>query len=187
MTGHQNRLPHQIDPFRLSETGAELSGEIPLRQMKRLIPLMENDEGTISVDLKFDMDDMGVHCVSGQIRTSLSLTCQRCLEAFEFSVDQPIKLAWVRNDHESQRVIARYEPYLVESTPLTLNDVIEDELILALPQIPMHALEECSYAETVQKQESITSAEARHESGAENSDEAESSNPFSVLKKLKDD
>lgn len=167
------RLPHQIDPFRLAEAGAQLSGRLPLSQFKRLQELLADDTGELEVELGFDVDELGVPIVVGRIQAALSLTCQRCLEAYAYPVDVQIALAWVKTEQEADKLPLRYEPYVVEETPLQLNDVIEDELLLALPQIPMHDEADCP-----------ASGLLMQDSSAE--DEAdEKANPFSVLAKLK--
>ena len=174
MSRQHKRLPHQIDPFRLCEARASLSGPVPLKQMQRLKPLLASDSGEINVVLDFDIDELGVPFVKGELQAELSLICQRCLEPFPFVVKQQSTLAWVRSDQEAERLPLRYEPYLVESNPLILNDVIEDELLLALPQIPMHAEAQCPASKWLKQQH------------AETADETEE-NPFSVLANLKQD
>jgi len=175
MSRQQQRLPHQIDPFRLCEARASLSGTIPLTQFQRLRPSLASDSGAIEVMLNFDIDELGVPFMQGQFKTVLQLVCQRCLEAYTFPVDQQSTLAWVRSEQEAERLPLRYEPYLVETNPLVLNDVIEDELLLSLPQIPMHDESECPARQWVEKPpEDIKEEEAK-------------ANPFSVLAKLKHD
>ncbi|MGD8785456.1 MAG: YceD family protein [Thioalkalispiraceae bacterium] len=178
MSSQRKRLPHEIDPFRLAESRAVLEGTVPLKQFKRLRPLLVDDSGVITVVLNFDIDELGVPCVTGKIKAELGLVCQRCLERYDYPIDQEILLAWIRSDKEAENLPLRYEPYLVETNPLILNDVIEDELLLALPQIPMHEESECSATEWINKQ--------AEKSSSDNADkEADKDNPFSVLESLK--
>ena len=174
MSKHTVRLPHEIDPFRLTETRAHLEGEIPLKQFKRLQPLLKVDSGKVKVMLDFDIDELGVPQVVGQLKTNLALICQRCLERYDFPVEIDVKLAWVRSEQESANLPLQHEPYMVESIPLKLNDVIEDELLLALPTIAMHELNECEAAKYVNS-DKVTDIEE------------EKPNPFSILAELKKD
>ena len=167
------RLPHQIDPFRLAEAGAQLSGHLPLRQFSRLRQALADDTGSIAVKLDFDVDELGVPTVVGRVSATLPLICQRCLETYTYPVDVQIALAWVKTEQEADKLPLRYEPYVVEETPLLLNDVIEDELLLALPQIPMHDETECPASKLLKQRNKVT-------------DEPEpKANPFAVLAKLK--
>ncbi|MEJ2391442.1 MAG: YceD family protein [Gammaproteobacteria bacterium] len=175
MSRQQARLPHQIDPFRLAEAGSHLSGKLPLRQFKRLAEVLSDNSGELAVALEFDVDELGVPVVRGNIQATLMLTCQRCLEAFAFPVDIRIALAWVRTEQDADRLPLRYEAYLVEEIPLQLNDMIEDELLLALPQIPMHQASACPASKLLKQQDD----------GADESEQQ--ANPFAVLAKLKHD
>lgn len=172
------RLPHQIDPFRLAEAGAQLSGSLPLRQFQRLREILAEDSGEIAVTLNFEVDDLGVPIVTGKLRTNLALTCQRCLEAFDFAVDVDVALAWVKTTQEADKLPLRYEPYVVEETPLLLNDVIEDELLLALPQIPLHDEADCPASKLLKQPAKVTKVTNAPEQKV---------NPFSVLAKLKNE
>ena len=176
MSRLQKRLPHQIDPFRLAESGAELSGPIPLKQMQRLLPQLADDSGEVDVVLNFDIDELGVPFVKGQVKATLHIVCQRCLEAFDYPVEQDIVLAWVRNDPQAERLPLRYDPYLVEENPLMLKDVVEDELLLALPNVPMHTESDCPASAWLAAQESVVQPK-----------QDEEKNPFSILAKLKDE
>jgi uncharacterized protein len=173
MSRQQRRLPHQIDPFRLAEAGAQLNGNLPLRQFQRLRQILADDSGEIAVNLDFEVDELGVPIVLGSVSSNLILTCQRCLGEFAFPVDVEIALAWVKTTQEADKLPLRYEPYVVEETPLLLNDVIEDELLLALPQIPMHEEAECSASKLVKRANKVTN------------EPEQKGNPFSVLAKLK--
>lgn len=175
MSRQQTRLPHQIDPFRLAEAGTHLAGQLPLRQFKRLGEVLSDNSGDLAVELEFDVDELGVPVVLGNIQATLMLTCQRCLEAFAYPVNTRIALAWVRSEQDANKLPLRYEPCVVEETPLQLNDIIEDELLLALPQIPMHPASECP-ASGLLRQDDDETDEAEH-----------NANPFSVLAKLKQD
>lgn len=168
-------MPHQIDPFRLCEARASLAGPIPLKQLQRLLPSLASDSGEIEVVLNFDIDELGVPFMQGELKTELQLICQRCLEPYTFPVNQQSILAWVRTEQEAERLPLRYEAYLVETNPLVLNDVIEDELLLSLPQIPMHDETECTASKWI------------HQPPQDEQPEDTKANPFSVLAKLKHD
>jgi len=135
--------------------------------------VLADDSGEIAVELDFDIDELGVPNVQGRVTARLSLICQRCLEPYIIAVDPSISLAWVHSEQEAERLPLLYEPYLVETNPLILNDVIEDELLLALPQVPMHELAECPAGKWV------------NQPAPADEDDAEKENPFSVLAKLK--
>jgi len=178
MSKRQERLPIQVDPFRLAEAGRLMDGDILLSQFKRLQPLLVSDQGRVQVELAFGVDPMGVPNLTGRIRVDLQLICQRCLQPMNWQIDNEVALAFVRHEAEEAAVPGPYEPYLVESVPVYLTDIIEDEVLLALPQIPRHPLAVCPARNMIQEERPDkveSTAVAEHQA----------KNPFDVLVKLK--
>ena len=176
MSGQQ-RLPIEMDPFRMAEQGRRFSGQIEIGHLKRLLPLLESSEGTVDVELAFDIDEIGIRYLQGHLAARLELRCQRCLEAMEYPLESDFLLAIIQSDGEAERLPGTYEPLVVETTPLHIQDVIEDELLLSIPQIPMHTDEACGDQYMA---EETDLAEQQEE-------QTDKVNPFAVLEKLKKD
>jgi uncharacterized protein len=166
------RLPVAIDPLRFAETGRRLEGPLLLSGFDRLAPLLSDTTGEIQVDLEFGVDDMRVPFLSGHIQGHLRLTCQRCMEPMDYEVDNHFILGLVQSEYEADRLREDYEPLLVGDEPMVLADVIEDELILALPIVPSHELSTCPVTTHV------------NDSSTEDTMDEEN-NPFAVLNELK--
>lgn len=132
-----DRLPEYIDPLHLADKQAVLRGQIPLRGLDRLADMLYNDEGSIAVELFFGREGR-LAKIEGQIKVSLPLKCQNCLEAVEWPVDSVVKLGIVSSIDQADRLPEDYEPLLVEGTNIPLKDIIEDELLLAIPAFPKH-------------------------------------------------
>ena len=143
MTSHHQRLPQHIDPFRLAYSGQSLRGIIPLRQLPRLSPLLTDSQGEVEIVLEFSVDPAGVPILTGHIQAELHLVCQRCTENMTWPVRSDFCLGLVSSEASVEGLPERYEPYLVASVPVCLQDIIEDELLLVFPQIPKHDLTEC--------------------------------------------
>ena len=172
----QGSLPLKIDPIRLAETGREFTGRLAIRHMHRLKPLLVSDAGEAQVELRFGVDETGVRYLQGHVTTSLELECQRCLNTMTYPVDKEMLLAFVRSNVEAEQLPEEYDPHLVEQTPLALVDLIEDELILSLPQVPMHEREDC-----------LDSKLLKPEPAQAATDELKrDDNPFEILATLKD-
>lgn len=135
----RQQLPKDIDPFRFCYTKREIKGEVALSQLTRLSDALENNEGTVTINMQFDVDDRGIPFVHGQFETSLSLVCERCLGAMLLPVKIDTKLALIKHEKQADNLTADYEPWLVDSeTSINPLDVVEDELILVLPLVPKH-------------------------------------------------
>lgn len=166
------RIPEHIDPFRLAETDRKIAGRLSLGQMQRLAPSLVSSEGEVEVDLLFQVDDIGTSCIKGQLYATLQLICQRCMGPMELVVDTSLLLGLVKPGDSDEGLPAHYEPLVIGEIPVSLPGIIEDELILALPVVPMHELAECPAAEYV-----AVNTEATEETVIEN--------PFAVLEQLK--
>ncbi len=67
------------------------------------------------------------------------LTCQRCLQPFEVPLALERRLRFVRGEAEAEALDADSEDdVLALSRSLDLRELIEDELLLALPIVPRH-------------------------------------------------
>ena len=173
MSGPKERLPVEVDPFRMAEQGRRFQGSIELKQMKRLVPLLESTSGCLNVELLFGIDGQGIRNLKGRLKSIVPLTCQRCMSEMHYSLDIEFRLALLSKETEIEKLGEEYEPLIVAATPVRLSDIIEDEVLLAIPQIPMHELNDCPariYGET--------DDETKNEAGQ---------NPFAVLADLKKD
>ena len=163
-----DRLPEQIEPLGLAEVGRSFRGELPVSALTRLAGVLRDTQGELAVELRFGIDERRVRAVGGRIAGELRLTCQRCLEELRFPLDLEFRLGVVRDEAEGGRLPEGYEPLLASGDPMPLAEIVEDEVILALPVIASHGDEsgcEMKYRNT--------------------GTPAERENPFAVLEKLK--
>jgi len=161
----------RIDPWRLAAQGRTLAGRIPLDSLPRLAPALA-DGGDAEYRLVFHLDAEHRAVVSGQVRAELVVQCQRCLGMMAIPVDSRFELAFVHGLDEAARLPEAYEPAVAEDGWVRPADLVEDELLLALPPVPLHATTEC--------------ASRPAESATTPSDDLEADNPFAVLAALRD-
>ncbi|MAD27423.1 MAG: hypothetical protein CMK75_05280 [Pseudomonadales bacterium] len=101
--------------------------------------------------------------------------CQRCLEQVVIPLDSECDVGFVETDEAAKQLPRLYEPVIVGEEPLDLISLIEDELLLALPAVPMHPQDTCQHPPGYRPET------------AEPEEKSEKPNPFSVLAKLKRD
>ncbi|AFJ03797.1 hypothetical protein Q7C_2677 [Methylophaga frappieri] len=135
---HQ-QLPKDIDPVRFAHNGLYLQGQIPLSSMRRLTELLVSSDGEVAVEMQFDIDETGLPFMRGRFKTSVQLECERCLSPMTLVLDLQSLLGIVRFEHAVEGLAEQYEPWVLDDAK-TVNpaDVVEDELILALPIVPKH-------------------------------------------------
>ncbi len=159
-----------IDPIQLADKGVRLAGTLPLKGMRRLMEMCADEQGSVSVDLQFERDPSnGMRAVHGRIDAHVELVCQRCMGRLTIELHSEPRLTLLRCGEREDLVEAG--DALVIEQPITLGDLVEDELLLEVPMVPMHAPDQCPAQRLI----------------ADNKPEKEATraNPFSILEKLK--
>ncbi len=167
-------MPEHVDPFRYAEQSLSLNGVVNINEMKRLAEIFNKFQPAfdikeqVNVDLRFGRDEQGVTFVRGHLHAELALQCQRCMEPYNYEIMSDFVLGIVKTYDEAKALPESYEPALTQEGQLALRDLIEDEIILNLPIIPKHELEDCKVKEMVDE-----------------STQAKLENPFKILESLK--
>lgn len=139
----ENLLPHKVDPFRFAENEIRLEGTLLIKDMHRLAASVNNDTGKVDVKVNFGVDEQGIHFIRGQYVTHLMLQCQRCMEDFGFDMTGHFLLGIVHTEEEADQLPKGYDSIIAKEGELIIQDVVEDELIVGLPIVPMHNLQDC--------------------------------------------
>jgi uncharacterized protein len=142
-------LPAQIDPWQAVVREAAFAGSLALTDLPRLSEVLASAApAPARFEIAFGRDEAGRPVVLGRVRAVLPLECQRCLGVMEHSVDVAIHLMLVPGPEPTQDPPEPYEPLAVVDDRVRPAALIEDELLLALPQIPKHPPGACRPAVT---------------------------------------
>ena len=135
-------LPDYIEPLRLAEAGARLSGTVPVGQMSRLVPLLTEGAaaGSALIDFHFERDDESHPVLTGRVSVTLTVPCQRCLQAMTVPIDAPVRLRLVRRESEAP---PDAEMLVVTAEPMLLASMVEEELLLNMPMTATHLEADC--------------------------------------------
>lgn len=151
-------LPATIDPIQLAERAARLSGTLALAGMPRLAESCADRQGSIDIELHFERSgDAKVYAAHGSVRAAVKVTCQRCLEPMTLSLVVRPQWLFVRAGDGRETPPDEEAEVIEVDRPVVLSELVEDELLLAMPMIPMHRLEECparKYSATGKERES---------------------------------
>lgn len=167
----QTQLLESVNFARQVELNRTIDGVYPLSKLKRLSEVLVSNEGYVSAKLEFG-HSVGFACLKGKVSAKLLVECQRCLSPMDIEVAGRFKFALVSSEDEFELVPEEFEPLLLEGEEQSIIDLIEDELLLALPMVTAH---ENACSDYLVKQEAEVKAEK------------EASHPFASLKALKDD
>lgn len=132
------QLPDLVDSARLAHKQATVRGALPLARMTRLQDSIIAMPEAAEVELNFTVLN-GAPVISGRVTATVQLECQNCLEPLAWPIDSPINLGVVDSLEAADRLPEPYEPLLLDhDTRIRLADVVEEELLLALPIIARH-------------------------------------------------
>lgn len=136
-----NSLPATVDPFRLCAEGVRLAGRLSAKPLQRLAALCADAPGDIDIDLHFGKNPQGWCEMHGRIGAHVRVACQRCLGAMPLEVKVEPALLFVRPADEAR--LPDEVDRLVVDKPMSLKELVEEELVLAMPMVPVHAAGEC--------------------------------------------
>ncbi len=163
-------VPETLDAWRMVAARRRFDGQVALADLTRLQGLVADAEGECRYALEFARDDiLRVSYVELTIDTALPLICQRSLQRFLLPVNLVQRLGLIRDEEEEASLPEEYEALLVpEDGQLSPLDMIEDELVLAVPVVPLSP-----------------DGEAVDRDWAPTEEETSKANPFAALAALK--
>jgi uncharacterized protein len=136
MKPHASQLPNYAPAETAIQREAQFTGAILVERLPRLVASLASAAGTLDVRFQVGNEIARPPFLRGEIRGELQLTCQRCLEIFDWPLQAKVDLRLVRSEAEEARWLQDYEPYLIEDDRLHLHEMVEDEVLLALPLSP---------------------------------------------------
>lgn len=147
---------------------SHLRGSIKLSQLPRLSSLVMPGDTELKLSFEFSANVFKQPSISGHIESMLFVQCQRCLEPMEYPVDLDFSLLIDASDDDVQAF--QTDTVYSDDGYIDIFEVIEDELILALPLITMHDDTRCN---------------AHWQPEVVEPTVVEKKNPFAVLESLK--
>ena len=170
-------LPKQLDLRGLAARGVQIDGTVSPEVLPRLADsgIAIVDSGSVAFDFRRDAEARYVVAVSVEARVVMQ--CQRCLSDMQVPIKSASLMACVWTDEEAAGLPATYEPLLVGDAA-DLSDIVEEEILLAIPVSPIHDAECKSAAQQAALEEDGEGLAPVEEAG-------ERDNPFAVLEQLK--
>ena len=129
-----------IDGFEFARHGRELRGDWPVADLPRLQDVVRSTSGAVAWSLKGVRDAMGRPALAVAVEGTLALTCQRCLETLEhrFRSESVLVLAHTEAEADADPVEAEGPECIVAGPEMPVRDLVEDEVLLALPLAARH-------------------------------------------------
>ena len=130
-----------IDGYDFAASGARLQGTWAISNFPRLRDKLASEAGAIAYTVEGVQDALGRPALRITLKGALQLTCQRCLDPLDYAVSVDAMLVLAHSEaeieslpddvHEPERIVAGKE--------MSVGEMLEDELLLAVPYAPRHA------------------------------------------------
>lgn len=129
-------FPDFVEPWRMADGRRTIGGTMPLARMQRLSALLESPDGDAEFSMNFGYDAQQRARIIVEVSAPLTLVCQASLEPYVENIQQRSELLVIAHEAEQADLSEQEEFILVNEGRLAIADLVEDELLLAVPQVP---------------------------------------------------
>jgi len=133
-----------FDSLQFAKSGESLSGYLHIEDLPRLHDSLRPEDAAVQYRLTGRLA-AGRPALHLEVEATVWLTCQRCMTAYPEALVLDSLLPVARNEAELERW-ERLDPLLdalVADPQLDLATLVEDEILLSLPTVPLHADGRC--------------------------------------------
>jgi uncharacterized protein len=138
---------HALEVMAFCRQGGSLAGRWALAAMTRLGSSLLGAPGDAAVDWQLTGSLLPVTGGEAEVwlhlqaNATVSLQCQRCLQAMDDEIAVDRRFRFVRTEAEALKLDEESEDDVLVLEPrLDVATLLEDELILGLPIVPMHSV-----------------------------------------------
>lgn len=125
----------QVNAVELAGRAATLERDYRLGQLPRLVEAGALEGTRAHASLGFGTFE-GRVTVEVRVEGVIVLPCQRCLRPCECGIDESALLAVVANDEVE--LPGGYEALLGDAERLSLGELVEEQVLLGMPLVPLH-------------------------------------------------
>lgn len=121
----------------LADEGAEVSVEVPVARLARLAAELAAPSGLARGSVRFSRD-RGFPVADVQVDADVTVICQRCLQPMQTHLDTGSRVFLPHSEAAAAKVPEEAELMLAPEGRLRLGELLEEDLLLALPFAPLH-------------------------------------------------
>ena len=139
-----DELPPANDAV-LADEGRRVELAVPVKRLARIAAQLASDEGIAKANVELSRE-AGQIIAALEFEAGLTLRCQRCLGPMPQRLQGSSRVALVESEAAVAEVPPELETALAPAGRMALAELVEEELMLALPAAPRHAEGECPAA-----------------------------------------
>ncbi len=128
-------LPDRVDCAHLADDAVVLERVYPLGEMPRLQDLLADPRGSVRASFAFATLGGGRAGATVAVEATPQLVCQRCMQGFAFAAagSSEIEFSSGLAGSSAEATGAQREIFATEEGRVSLRELAEEELLLALP------------------------------------------------------
>jgi uncharacterized protein len=131
-----------VDATVLAARDATLAERFRLADLPRLMDLIASPDSEADLQARFHWVD-GRCGIAGQVTATLRAICQRCLLPTPIEVDDRFHVVLVKSEAEMNELPDTQDSMIADAAHLDLAWLTEEQLLLAMPLVPLHADGKC--------------------------------------------
>jgi uncharacterized protein len=121
----------------LAEEGTEVSVAVPVSRMTRLARELAAPTGMAHGTVRF-LRERGFAVAEVNVAADVTLVCQRCLQPMVEHIETESRVFLPHSEAAAERVPDDVELMIAPEGRLKMSELIEEDLLLALPFAPLH-------------------------------------------------
>ncbi len=133
-----NTSQFKIVPHGYMARGESLEMEVPASEFERLAQCVVKIDSGVFVSLRFVRSENNLCRALGQVQTTVWLGCHLCQQALPLTVRARLNMYLLRHESQLSRLTRKQDPFIMEADEIRLAEIVEDDLIMALPPEVRH-------------------------------------------------
>jgi uncharacterized protein len=126
------------DVRKLADARATLDLDIPVAELPGLPGELISGGGQVHAHVQFGREQ-GFMVAQVKLRAQLELVCQRCMGPMPLPIETSSPVLLLESEADAEAAPVEWETYLAAEGRLSLAALAAEELLLALPVVPLHA------------------------------------------------
>lgn len=137
-------IPTRVNHRKLAMEKRKIEGSIPIDQLGRFSELVEASTGEVGVSLSFRKGRKRSNLMVGRAIAEVSLQCQNCMQPVDYRIEANYRHLLLSDEAQLADLDEEEDGIVCDDDMVAVADLIEDELLLALPMVARHESEQCS-------------------------------------------
>jgi uncharacterized protein len=129
-----------VDADVCARAGSIIERRFSVTELPRLHAAGALEGSQVDVRLRFSLFD-GRPAIDGKLSGTMRLSCQRCTQPVAVPIDERFQVIVMAA--ESAEEPGGYEPVIAEAARFDVRWLAEEQALLAMPLVPLHAAGEC--------------------------------------------